>query len=205
MKSEKMRNENNNHPKKKIAVFISGGGTNLQAIIDSIARDEINGQITLVISSDPKAYGVTRAKKHNIPVHIAKFSGVTKDDDYLKVKEILDNEGIELIVLAGFMKVMPADFVNSFEKRIINLHPALLPRHGGMGMYGDNVHRAVLDENDKTSGATVHFVDSGCDTGEIIAQGMTNVYNDDSIESLSNRIHIIEHRLLPRVIADLCE
>lgn len=204
MKSETARVENTKN-KKKIAVFISGGGTNLQAIIDSIERDEINGKITLVISSKSKAYGLTRAKKHNIPVHLAGFSGTGKDEDYLEVKDILNKEEIDLIVLAGFMKIMPADFVNSFKGRIINLHPALLPRHGGIGMYGDNVHQAVLDAQDKTSGATVHFVDTGCDTGEIIAQGMTNVYNEDSIESLSNRIHVIEHRLLPRVIADLCE
>lgn len=123
----------------------------------------------------------------------------------MEVKELLLKEEIDLIILAGFMKVIPAEFVNAFEQKIINLHPALLPRHGGIGMYGDNVHRAVLREKDKTSGATVHYVDTGCDTGEIIAQGMTNVYNDDNIESLSNRIHIIEHRLLPRVIADICE
>ncbi|WP_425538148.1 phosphoribosylglycinamide formyltransferase [Microaceticoccus formicicus] len=200
-----MKSETKNSPKKKLAVFISGGGTNLQAIIDSIARGEINASISLVISSDSEAYGLTRAKKHGIPVHVSRFTGETKERDYLEVKELLLKEEIDLIILAGFMKVIPAEFVNAFEQKIINLHPALLPRHGGIGMYGDNVHRAVLREKDKTSGATVHYVDTGCDTGEIIAQGMTNVYNDDNIESLSNRIHIIEHRLLPRVIADICE
>lgn len=144
-----MKSETKNSPKKKLAVFISGGGTNLQAIIDSIARGEINASISLVISSDSEAYGLTRAKKHGIPVHVSRFTGETKERDYLEVKELLLKEEIDLIILAGFMKVIPAEFVNAFEQKIINLHPALLPRHGGIGMYGDNVHRAVLREKTK--------------------------------------------------------
>lgn len=191
--------------KCKIAVFISGGGTNLQAIINSIEDGEINGEIIRVISSDPEAYGVKRANNHNIPVSIYDFTKESREEDYKKISQELNEKEINLIVLAGFMKVMPADFVKEFEKRIINLHPSLLPKHGGVGMYGDNVHRTVLESGDKISGATVHYVDEGCDTGEVISRYMTNVYNDDTIETLSNRIHVLEHRLLTKVVRELCE
>ncbi len=191
--------------KKKIAVFISGGGTNLQAIINSIDAGEINAEIIMVISSDKNAYGVTRAKNYNIPVSYYSFTKETREADYNQITRELMDLNIDLIVLAGFMKIIPARFVKSFEKKIINLHPSLLPKHGGVGMYGDKVHKAVLEEGDKISGATVHYVDEGCDTGEPILRFMTNVYNDDTIETLSSRIHILEHRLLTKVIRDLCE
>lgn len=185
---------------KKIAVLISGNGTNLEAIINGIKDGNINGKIEIVISDNSEAYGLVRADNYGIRTHVA--SG---QDLFSNIEDKLSEFDIDLIVLAGFMRILPERLVERYKSKIINLHPSLLPKYGGKGMYGDHVHEAVLKANDKNSGATVHYVDKGCDTGEIIAQERVNVYNFDDIESLGKRIHDLEHRLLPRVVSMLCE
>lgn len=188
---------------KKLAVFVSGGGTNLQAIIDQVKNSYINGKIVLVISDKKDCFALKRAEKEGIETRILDLKN--KDLEYSRIKEELKDKNIDLVVLAGYMRVIPKDFIEEFKGRIINLHPALLPNFGGLGMYGDNVHKKVLETAQKVSGATVHYVDSGVDTGEIIGQAIIPVYNDDSVDSLRMRVHSVEHKLLVRVIKDLCK
>lgn len=179
----------------KLAVFVSGGGTNLEAIMEAIESGYIDGEIVQVISNKKDAYALERAKNHHVP---GKYVDFSKKDAFDELsKELKD---IDLIVLAGFLVIIPESFVNEFSGRIINLHPSLLPKHGGDGMYGLNVHRDVIESSDKLSGASVHYVDAGTDTGPIIAQAMVNVYNDDDEEKLQKRISYVEHSLLVKVI-----
>lgn len=182
---------------KKIAVLISGGGTDLQSIIDAVESKEINGEIRLVISNKKDAYGLKRAEKHNIK---AVF-----DNDEESIINRLKNEQIDLVVLAGFLKILSSEFTRAFENRIINIHPSLIPSFCGKGYYGLKVHQAAVDYGVKISGATVHFVDENADTGPIIAQETVEVLPDDTAESLQKRVLEVEHRILPMVVSKYCD
>lgn len=175
----------------KIGVLISGGGTNLQSIIDSIEAGDLDGEISLVVSNKPDAFGLERAKKHGISHKLIDFK---EADDFDLLSENLKD--LDLIVLAGFLVILPKEFVEEFSGKIINLHPSLLPKHGGDGMYGLNVHESVINSGENLSGATIHYVDEGTDTGEIIVQEMVNVYKSDKPEDLAERLSYVEHELI---------
>ncbi|MEG0249519.1 MAG: phosphoribosylglycinamide formyltransferase [Peptostreptococcus sp.] len=182
---------------KNIAVLVSGGGTNLQSIIDAVESGKINGRIKLVISNKKDAYGLKRAEKHNIR---SKF-----DNDEDSIIESLMSEEIDLVVLAGFLKILSSNFTKTFENKIINIHPSLIPAFCGVGYYGLNVHKAAVDYGVKISGATVHFVDENADTGPIIAQEVVEVLPDDTAETLQNRVLEVEHSILPMVVEKYCD
>ena len=182
---------------KNIAVLVSGGGTNLQSIIDAVEAGKINGQIKLVISNKEGAYGLERAKKHNIRAVFEK--------DEQAIIDIMKENKIDLVVLAGFLKILSPNFTKAFENRIINIHPSLIPSFCGKGYYGLKVHEAAIEYGVKVSGATVHFVDENADTGPIIRQDTVEVFSGDSPQDLQQRVLKIEHKILSQVVADYCD
>lgn len=182
---------------KNIAVLVSGGGSNLQSIIDAVEAGRINGQIKLVISNKEGAYGLERAKNHNIRAVFEK--------DEQAIIDIMKESQIDLVVLAGFLKILSSNFTKAFENRIINIHPSLIPSFCGKGYYGLRVHEAAVEYGVKVSGATVHFVDENADTGPIIRQETVEVLPEDSPQDLQQRVLKIEHRILSQVVADYCD
>ncbi|WP_455103540.1 phosphoribosylglycinamide formyltransferase [Peptostreptococcus sp.] len=182
---------------KNIAVLVSGGGTNLQSIIDAVEAGRINGQIKLVISNKEGAYGLERAKSHNIRAVFEK--------DEQAIIDIMKESQIDLVVLAGFLKILSPNFTKAFENRIINIHPSLIPSFCGKGYYGLRVHEAAVEYGVKVSGATVHFVDENADTGPIIRQETVEVLPEDSPQDLQQRVLKIEHKILSQVVADYCD
>ena len=197
----------------KTAVLVSGGGTNLQALIDEELAMKSRGEecpynIALVVSSSAKAFALERAKKAEIPAFIAspslllgeKAKEATRDEKRFavsdKVLELCNSYGIEAIVLAGFLTVLGGSILESYSGKIINLHPALLPKFGGVGMFGHHVHEAVLAAGEKESGITIHLVDAGCDTGTILLQKRVPVEAGDTPESLYARIAPHEHQAM---------
>ena len=181
----------------RIAVLASGGGSNLQALIDHFAADARDvGEIVWVGSNKADAGALTRARSARIP------TGVVLDpQDGHALRQQLSAARADLLVLAGYLKLVPADVVTQFRGRMLNVHPALLPAFGGPGMYGHHVHRAVLAAGVKLSGPTVHFVDEHYDRGAIAAQWPVPVFSDDTESSLAARVLHAEHRLLPRTVA----
>ncbi len=186
----------------KIAVFVSGRGSNLRAILDKIP-DSIS--VAGVVSDKLDCPAFSIADEHNIP----KYSVAEKPKSgYLNYDELLDIFGklkIDLIVLAGFLKKIPDKVIDKFENRIINIHPALLPSFGGKGMYGINVHKAVFNRSCQVSGATIHFVDKIYDNGKIIAQKTVDINDVTSPEEIAERVLKIEHEILPEVIIKFAE
>ena len=181
-----------------IAVFVSGGGTNLQNLIEA---DLPNGNISIVVSSSDKTYALERAKKHKINTLVFK-----KNDEEKYLLERLESENIGLIVLAGYLNILSPYFIKNFKGNIINIHPSLLPEYGGLGMYGLKVHEAVLKDKRHVSGATVHKVTAEPDGGEIIEQIEVPVLKDDTPISLQLRVmEKGEKILLPRVVKTLTE
>ena len=190
----------------KIAVLVSGGGTNLQAIIDAIASGKItNTEIALVISNKEGAYALKRAEQAGIKGAVISPKQYADKEAYSQgmIKTIKD-AGCELIVLAGFLVVLPESFVNAFEGKIINIHPSLIPSFCGDGFYGLKVHEKALERGVKVTGATVHFVDSGTDTGPIIDQKAVYIKADDTPETLQRRVmEEAEWVILPKAIDDI--
>ena len=190
----------------KIAVLVSGGGTNLQAIIDAIASGKItNTEIALVISNKEGAYALKRAEQAGIKGIVISPKQYADKEAYSQdmIKNIKD-AGCELIVLAGFLVVLPESFVNAFEGKIINIHPSLIPSFCGDGFYGLQVHEKALERGVKVTGATVHYVDSGTDTGPIIDQKAVYIKVDDTPETLQRRVmEEAEWVILPRAIDDI--
>lgn len=187
--------------KAKIAVFVSGGGTNLQALIDSEKRGEIeSGEIALVLSNSHSAYALERAKKAGIKTAVAtKKEEGSQEAFEEKVKAILKEEKIDLIVLAGFMSILTKSFTDDYPERIINVHPALIPSFCGKGFYGLHVHEAALEKGVKVTGATVHFVNEIPDGGKIIMQKAVEVKEGDTPEILQKRVmEEAEWIILPR-------
>lgn len=180
-----------------IGVLVSGGGTNLQAIIDETEAKRINGKVKVVISNKKEAYGLERARNHDI-----KAIYETDED---KIIEILKKNNIDLVVLAGYLKIIGPNFVNEFRNKMINIHPSLIPAFCGHGYYGEKVHQGVLDYGAKVTGATVHFVDEGADTGAIIMQETVMVEDEDDSKSLSEKVLEVEHRILKKSISLFCE
>ena len=190
----------------KIAVLVSGGGTNLQAIIDAIASGKItNTEIALVISNKEGAYALKRAEQSGIKGAVISPKQYADKEAYSQdmIKTIKD-AGCELIVLAGFLVVLPESFVNAFEGKIINIHPSLIPSFCGDGFYGLKVHEKALERGVKVTGATVHYVDSGTDTGPIIDQKAVYIKADDTPETLQRRVmEEAEWVILPKAIDDI--
>lgn len=191
---------------KKIAVMFSGNGTDFQALIDGERDGAFDGKIVVAVSSNDTAYGIQRAKNAGIDCYIRRktdFADFEARD--ASVSEIFEKYGVELIVLAGYLGILTAPLLDKYKGRIINIHPALLPKFGGKGMYGLNVHKAVIAAGEKKSGATVHYSDGGIDTGAVILQRSLDVLPDDTPESLQQRIlEQIEHPLLVEAVALLC-
>lgn len=192
---------------KRIAVMFSGGGTNFQALIDGQKAGAFDGKIVVAVSSSGKAFGIERAKQAGIDCYVRKKSDFESDEKRDEsVKEIFDKYEVDLIVLAGYLGILTAPLIESYKRRIINIHPALLPKFGGKGMYGIHVHEAVIAAGEKKSGATVHYSDGGIDTGEIILQRALDVLDSDTPESLQKRIlDQIEHKILVEAVAKLCD
>ncbi len=187
----------------KIAVLVSGGGTNLQAIIDAIADKTItNAEISVVISNNEDAYALERAGKHGIEaVCISPKQFETRDAFNQAFLEKLNSYQVDLVVLAGFLVVLPEMMIRAYENRIINIHPSLIPSFCGTGFYGLKVHEGVLARGVKITGATVHFVDAGTDTGPIILQKAVEVKQDDTPEILQRRVmEEAEWKIMPKAI-----
>ncbi|MGB4034247.1 MAG: phosphoribosylglycinamide formyltransferase [Christensenellales bacterium] len=187
---------------KNIAVFVSGSGTNLQAIIDSIKLGQIkNARISLVVASKEGIYALERAKRENIPALIYKKANYPSLDKMFEEITIeLEKRQIDLIVLAGYLLILTPNIVKRYRNRIINIHPSLIPKYSGDGFYGMKVHKAVIENKEEYSGATVHFVDEGTDTGEIILQERVKVYENDTPETLAERVLELEHKLYAKAI-----
>jgi len=193
-----------NEQPARIAVFISGGGTGLQAFIDASKAGIFSGKIALVVSSKSKAFGLQRAERENIETFVFKKkkypSPEEADRDLL---HILQERRIDYIALAGYLKLLPNNVVKAYPRRIINIHPALLPNYGGKGMYGHFVHEAVIAAGDKESGVTIHLVDEIYDNGLILEQARVPVLDGDTPETLAARVLEQEHKLYPRVLEKL--
>lgn len=191
---------------RKIAVFASGSGSDFQSIIDGVSEGRINGEIVLLIASKEGIFAIERAKKAGIAYKVfdkSEFETLEAMDK--QIIAALDEAQTNLVVLAGYLNILTPALVSAYRNKIINIHPSLIPNHCGKGFYGMRVHRAVIAAGDKTSGATVHFVDEGADTGAIIMQKSVPVLEGDTAESLQQRVLELEHKMLPEAVAMLCE
>ena len=189
----------------KVGVLVSGGGTNLQAILDAIDCGKItNAEVSLVISNNPKAYALERAKNHNIEaVCISPKQYESREEFHKTLLEKLKESGVELIVLAGFLVAIPPMIVEAYPNKIINIHPALLPKHGGKGMYGMHVHEAVVAAGEKESGITIHYINENYDEGDIIFQATCEVLPADTAEEVATKVHALEYAHYPHVIEEV--
>ena len=182
----------------KIAVFVSGGGTDLQSVIDAVENGSINGEIVLVVSNRKNAYGLKRAELAGIE------TAVVRKDDELLVK-MLQERNVDLIVLAGYLAILTDVLIDAYPNKIINIHPSLFPRFCGPGFYGMHVHESVLARGVKVTGATVHFVSNEVDGGPIILQEACNIDDLDNASDIQARVLEIEHRILPKAVALFCD
>ncbi len=185
--------------KKKLVILASGSGSNAERIV-SFFRENGAAEVALVITNNPKAGVLERCRRLDIPTMIA-----NRDDFYCnhKVLHQLKAEQPDLIILAGFLWLIPSEILTSFAHRIINIHPALLPKYGGKGMYGHHVHEAVIANHEIKSGITIHFVNEIYDAGQIIFQAETHLNTNDTPESLAEKIHQLEHKHFPEIIQSL--
>ena len=191
---------------KNITVLVSGGGTNFQALIDNIENGFIDkGRIVLLISSNPDAFAIKRAEAHGIKCAVIGKKNIPDEARRTeKLLKLLRAESTDLVVLAGYMSVLPPEIIEEYRNKIINIHPSLIPKYCGLGMYGHHVHEAVIVAGEKESGATVHFVDEGVDTGKIILQKSVEVKEDDTPETLAARVLEVEHEILPLAVKMFC-
>jgi len=191
-----------------IAVLVSGGGTNFQALLDTYAAEGLGGgEIVLCLSSSPDAYALERARRFNVPTEVVDRKKYSDRESYtLAVMQTLESYSVELIVLSGFMCIMGESFCKRYENRIINVHPALIPSFCGEGYYGLRVHRAALDYGVKVTGATVHFVTAETDGGPVILQKAVDIEQDDTPETLQRRVmEQAEWKILPAAVRLFCE
>lgn len=189
---------------KKIAVLISGGGSNLQSLIDKVHKK--SAIIDIVISDEDDAYGLIRAKNSNIETKVIRNKDYSSREEFSDaLMEEIDKRDISLIVLAGFMKILSKDFMHHFKEKVINIHPSLIPSFCGRGYYGIKVHEKAIEYGVKLSGATVHFADEKADNGPIIIQKSVEVKPDDTPKKLQDRILKIEHEILPKAVELFCE
>ena len=186
-------------PLKRIAIFASGSGSNAQRIMEHFKRHK-EMEVAIVLSNRADSYVLQRADNFEIPTHV--FS---KEElyDSATILKLLKNLNIDIIVLAGFLWLIPENIIRQYPKRIINIHPALLPKYGGKGMYGDIIHETVIAHHDHETGITIHYVNETFDEGEIIYQNKCLVENTDTTEKLAYKVHQLEHLHYPRIIEDL--
>ncbi len=185
----------------KIAVLISGNGSNLEALIDACKKNLINGSVEIVISNNPDAYGIQRAKNHSINYKIIDNNRfVTREDFDRALVEELQDSNPDLIVLAGFMRILTPVMIEAFKNMIINIHPSLLPKYPGL-----DTHNSVVKNGDLKHGVTIHYVNEVLDGGQIIAQGEISVNANETSEELKTRIHAIEHVMLPTVVSKFAD
>ena len=189
---------------KKIAVFASGGGTDFQSIIDANEKENFC-KIEYLVASKPNIGAINRAEKHGIKPLVFDKTTETKEEFYVRIAKTLKEAGVDYIVLAGWLLVVPATFIQAFENALINIHPSLIPSFCGMGYYGIHVHEKAVEYGVKLSGATVHFVEADVDGGAIIMQRAVEVLPDDSPEDLQARVLKEEHKMLPLAVRLLCE
>lgn len=184
---------------KRIAIFASGSGSNAQRIMEHFKRNK-EMEVALVLCNKPDAYVLQRADNFEVPTHV-----FTKDEllHTNSIDNLLKNLEIDILVLAGFMWLLPERFIQNYPKRIVNIHPALLPKHGGAGMYGRKVHESVLKAKDPETGITIHYVNENFDEGEIIYQSRCTVDKNDDLEKLAYKVHQLEHIHYPKIIEDL--
>lgn len=180
--------------KRKIAIFASGSGTNAEEIIKYFQNHD-HIEISMILSNNPKAYVLERAKNHHIPHFVFTREMFYKENI---VNEVLS--GIDFIVLAGFMWLIPGQLIESFENKMVNIHPALLPKYGGKGMYGSYVHEAVVKNKEKESGITIHWVNAAYDEGNIIYQAKCKVEPSDTADDVANKVHELEYAHYPMII-----
>lgn len=193
-------------PQLKIGVLISGSGTNLQSLIDNIEKGFINAEISVVISNKENAYGLERARRCGINavcINQKHYDSFEKFND--AIIEELSAHSVDLVVLAGYLKILTSRFIEAYKNRIINIHPSLIPSFCGKGYYGLKVHEAVVSYGVKVSGATVHFVDEEADAGPIILQRTIEVDYYDTAETLQQKVLKIEHDILPLAVKYFCE
>lgn len=192
--------------KKNIVIFASGTGSNFVSIYNHIDKGSINARIALLISNNPNCGAIKFANSNNISTSIIKkdmLKDSSKYQDFL-LEEILKVEA-DLIVLAGFLKIIPKEVIAKYEKKILNIHPSLLPKFGGKGYYGDKVHKAVIESGEDFTGATVHFVNAKYDEGPIVFQKKVKVNFDDDVNTISKKVLKIEHEILPFTVKAFCE
>jgi len=187
----------------KIAVLVSGGGTDLQSVIDAVENNYMNVKIEMVIGSRDNIYALERAKKHNIDTFVVNRREYGEESSN-KILELTTGK-VDLIVLAGFLAILDGEILKEFDNRIINIHPSLIPSFCGPGMYGLKVHEAVIKSGVRFSGCTVHFVNSEVDGGAILLQEVVPVYFEDDAETLQKRILEKEHEILPKAIKLISE
>ncbi len=183
-------------PKKRIAIFASGSGSNAQKIMEYFKRNEL-AEVNIVLTNNPEAYVLQRADNFEIPTHIFNRKAFYQSDEVIKILQKLN---IDLVVLAGFLWLVPPNLLEAFPDKIVNIHPALLPNYGGKGMYGDHIHRAVLAAREKESGISIHFVNEHFDEGEIIQQFRFKIDPNDQLENIRFKIQQLEHQHYPKVI-----
>ena len=185
----------------KIAVLISGNGSNLEALINACKKNVISGSIDIIISNNPGAYGIQRAKNHSIDYKIVDNNRFKTREDFDKaLVEELEDSNPDLVVLAGFMRILTPVMIEAFKNKIINIHPSLLPKYPGL-----DTHNSVMNNGDLKHGVTIHFVNEVLDGGQIIAQGEISVNPKETLEELKTRIHAIEHVMLPMVVSKFAD
>ena len=185
--------------KKRIAIFASGSGSNAQKIMEHFKYSD-DAEVALVLSNNPEAYVLQRADNFEIPSHVFDKTEFYQTDDVVDILKRLD---IDLVVLAGFLWLVPENLLKAYPNKIINIHPALLPKFGGKGMYGDRVHKAVLTAGEEEHGITIHFVNENFDEGEVIYQGRFKVEKDDTLETIKFKGQQLEHLHYPKVVENL--
>ena len=185
--------------KKRIAIFASGSGSNAQKILEFFKKHP-DAEVALVLSNNPEAYVLQRADNFEIPSHIFDKQEFYKSDE---IVSLLKNLQINLIVLAGFLWLIPENLISAFPNRIINIHPALLPKYGGKGMYGDKVHKAVLNAGEEESGITIHYVNEHFDEGEMIHQSRFKIEKGDDLEMIKFKGQQLEHLHYPKVVEQI--
>jgi phosphoribosylglycinamide formyltransferase-1 len=185
--------------KKRIAIFASGSGSNAQKIMEHFKKHQ-DAEVVIVLTNNPEAYVLQRADNFEIPSHIFDKYEFYKTEDVVR---LLKNLQIDLIVLAGFLWLIPQNLIQAFPNKIINIHPALLPKYGGKGMYGDRVHKTVLEAGDEESGITIHYVNEDFDEGEIIHQSRFRIEEGDDLEMIKFKGQQLEHLHYPKVVEQI--
>lgn len=194
---------------KKIGVLISGGGSNLQSVIDSTKRKGVLkgiAKVVLVISNNLHAYGLERAQKEGIKNIFIERKYYSDDKSYnAEILKELKKEEVDIVCLAGYMQILGKEVLDSYSGKVLNIHPALLPKYGGKGMYGKYVHEAVVKNKEKESGATVHFADENYDTGNIVIQEKVEISQNDSAQTVAKKVLEVEHKIYPLAIKKVIE